>query len=370
MHCPSESDWRDDASLVALALDGDKDAFAQLFTRHRLMVAGLTERLLNDQHLAADAVQEAVVVALVSLRRLRRPDRFGSWLCGIALNIARRWLRQSRFVELVAGVDVLAESQQPDELAEASMVAERVREVINGLPSGQRHATRLFYLQGLSYQETAAELDVSVGAVKSRLHQARTALAPHFVADRILQEVPPMANTTTPTSGWVDVSIADVRAGGDDPPHRLHVVVLQDDAERQLPIWIGPNEATSLAISLEAEDMPRPLTYEFTAGLLRAASARIVEVRLTELVRGTYYAVVVVEGPTGQHDLDARPSDALNLAVVTDAPIRVAAEILDDPDAMNRPEWRSYTDTASQLVREMREHLERVLTSDEDPPTR
>lgn len=370
MSTSSASDWPTDHQLVALAVGGDKGAFAELVTRHRPMVAGLTQRLLDDQHLAADAVQEAVVVALVSLHRLRSPDRFGSWFCGIALNIARRWLRRTRSLDPLSGVDVPAMDRRPDELAEASMVAERVRDVIDGLPSGQRRATFLFYLQGLSYRETAAELDISVGAVKSRLHQARAALAHHVVTDSMLQEVQPMASTTTPTPGWVDVSITDVRAGGDDPNNRLHVVILQDDAERQLPIWIGPNEATSLAISLEAEEMPRPLTYEFTAGLLRAASARVVEVRLTELVGGTYYAVVLVEGPAGQHEVDARPSDALNLAVVTDAPVRVAAEILDDPDAMNRSEWRDYADSASQLVGEMREHLERVLAVGEDPPTR
>ena len=180
-----------------------------------------------------------------------------------------------------------------------------------------------------------------------------------------------MSDTTTASRSWIDVSVADVRAGGDDASSRLHVVVLQDDAGRQLPIWIGPAEAVSLAVSLEAEEMPRPLTYEFAAGLLRAASAQVIEVRLTQLVAGIYYAIVIIDGPAGHHELDARPSDALNLAVVTDTPIRVAAEILDDPDAMNRPEWKNYTDSAPQLVNEIRKHMKQHLQApDENPPIR
>jgi len=97
---------------------------------------------------------------------------------------------------------------------------------------------------------------------------------------------------------------------------------------------------------------------EFAAGILRATSARVVEVRITRLVAGIYYAVVIIDGPAGTHELDARPSDALNLAVVTAAPIRVAAEIFDDPSAMDRPEWNDYTNRAPQIVSEMRRELE------------
>lgn len=356
-----------DADLVTAAVDGDKDAFAALVLRHRPMVGAVTGRLVDDQHLAADVVQEALVVAMVSLHRLRHPDRFGSWLCGIALNIGRRWLRQTRTVDPLPA-EPPAHGPRPDELAEASLVAEQVRDAVAGLAPGQRQATLLFYLQGLSYRETAAELGISVGAVKARLHQARNALAPHVATYRQSQEEPPMSTSTAPTHDWVDVSVADVRASGDDPADRRHVVLLEDDRNRQLPIWIGLPEAISLALSLEAEEMPRPLTYEFAAGLLDAASAKVVEVRLTELVAGVYYAVAVVKGSGGRRELDARPSDALNLALVTDAPIRVAAAIFDDPKAMDRPEWRDYADSAAHLADFARRRMDRHLARDSDPP--
>lgn len=98
------------------------------------MVTALTRRMLDDSHLADDAVQEAVVLALVSLPRLRNPDRFGPWLSGIALNVARRWLGQSRTASLIEPADVVDGAPRPDELAESSLMAEQVRGAIDVLP--------------------------------------------------------------------------------------------------------------------------------------------------------------------------------------------------------------------------------------------
>jgi bifunctional DNase/RNase len=78
--------------------------------------------------------------------------------------------------------------------------------------------------------------------------------------------------------------------------------------------------------------MPRPLTYQLAANLLTAAGSRLTEVRITRLVAGVFYAVVVLEAPGGVVEVDARPSDALNLAVLSGAPVRVDAAILSNPE--------------------------------------
>src|SRR5207248_2755255 len=72
----------------------------------------------------------------------------------------------------------------------------------------------------------------------------------------------------------------------------------------------------------------RPLTFAFAGQLLEAAGARLREVRIARLVDETYYAQVVVEGPAGERAFDARPSDAIALALEADAPIRVSADVM------------------------------------------
>jgi len=297
---------------VAAALDGDKDAFAGLVTRHWAMAVALAARLLGPGDLARDAVQEASVTALIGLDRLRSAERFGAWFCGITLNVARRWLRQLHAEVPAVLPDRASGSPGPDERAELAELAAEVRAAVAQLPEGQRQAVLLFYLQGLTHREVAAELAITVGAVKSRLHQARAALIPSLTPLVTAPKEMPMT-TTDSAPAWSDVVVAEIRRGPDGDP--VHVMVLQErDGQRRLPIWIGPAEATALAVSLEAQETPRPLTYQLAERLLAAAGSHVTEVRVTRLADPVFYAMVVIDGPGGRHEVDARPSDAVNLA--------------------------------------------------------
>lgn len=105
------------------------------------------------------------------------------------------------------------------------------------------------------------------------------------------------------------------------------------NGDRKVPIWVGPFEATAVAVSLEATEMPRPMTYQFTSDLVTTTGNRVAEVRITGLTEGIFYATVVIDGPAGAGEVDARPSDALNLALVTGSPIRVDPQLLEDPQS-------------------------------------
>src|SRR5580658_957137 len=87
---------KSDADLVRDALGGVRESLAELVRRHWDTAVFLAARVLGSPELARDAAQEAAVAALTDLGRLRSPDRFGAWFCGIALNVSRRWLRQLR----------------------------------------------------------------------------------------------------------------------------------------------------------------------------------------------------------------------------------------------------------------------------------
>lgn len=165
--------------------------------------------------------------------------------------------------------------------------------------------------------------------------------------------------TATP----VDMRVREVRrspdAGG-GPLARRHVIVLEEvGGERRLPIWVGPVEATALALDLEDVTMPRPQTYRFAASLLAATGARIEEVRITRLHEGTFYAVVVVGEGAERPEVDARPSDALNLAVVTGAPVRVDTAVLDEAAAAaDRHGWQDYEVAGAVIAAEVRSMLQ------------
>jgi RNA polymerase sigma factor (sigma-70 family) len=336
---------------------------AELLRRHWGTAVLLAERVLGSPDLARDAVQEAAIAAMTDVERLRSPDRFGAWFCGIALNVSRKWLRQLRSERSGLLADQPSEAADPAEAAEIADTAARVRRAIAALADGQQDAVRLFYLQGLSHREVADELGISVSAVKARLHQARAALAPRLASFQTTREREAMAVTSTEAVEWTEVTVTDIRRSQDeDHSKREHVMVLTErDGERRLPIWIGPAEATALALTLESVETPRPFPYKLAAGLVEAAGSQITEVRITQLLSSIFYAIVVVRGPAGPREVDARPSDAVNLAVVTGVPIRVNAglfaETARDPDAeVRRVSFPSATaDIAAETVRRLAE---------------
>jgi RNA polymerase sigma factor (sigma-70 family) len=336
---------------------------AELLRRHGDTAAALAARVLGSPDLARDAVQEAAIAAMTDLGRLRSPERFGPWFCGIALNVARRWLRQLRPEAAGLSPGLPSADPGPAEAAEAADTAARVRDAIGSLPGGQRQAVRLFYLQGLSHREVASELGISAGAVKARLHQARAALAPRLSAlrtpqaPREQQEDTMTAGTGTGAAEWAEVRVAEIRRTRDEAPGtgaREHVMILAEcGGDRTLPIWIGPAEATALALALESAETPRPFPYKLAAGLVEAAGSRIGEVRITRLSDAVFYACVIVPGPDGPREVDARPSDAVNLAVACGAPILLNSGLFGAVHPAGSP-WELLAATA-EIVAEHRE---------------
>jgi bifunctional DNase/RNase len=103
------------------------------------------------------------------------------------------------------------------------------------------------------------------------------------------------------------------------------------------------------------------MTYQLAANLLGAAGSRLAEVRITRLVEGVFYAVVVVDTPGGVVEVDARPSDALNLAVVCGTPVRIDVAVLSNPDADRHTEWEQYPARVADLAAEERQRRADIL---------
>lgn len=116
---------------------------------------------------------------------------------------------------------------------------------------------------------------------------------------------------------------------GVDPERQLPFVLLADVAEeRLLPIWIGPFEANAIALEMQGKAFPRPLTHDLLRTVIETLGYAVSQVSVTRLEGGTFYAELTLEGEGRALQIDARPSDALALALRTRADIFVAEAVL------------------------------------------
>ncbi len=324
-----------DAELVELARAGDKEAFGRLAARYEGLARRIALRLVGETDLAGEVVQEALLEAYLSLRNLRDGERFRAWLCSIVLNVGRAYFRRHKkgleSLESLAGglpfEAIQLTGPDPHAVAEMRELHRAVLGAISFLSASNRTAVLMFYYDGLSLSEIAAGLGISQAAVKGRLHKARRELhkrlLPFYLElseNQIIQRRQTMVKVTI--AGIVQQEITDYV--------HFAVLLLDEAGRRILPIWIGEYEGTSIALALSGQAVPRPMTYSFTASLLEAAEVRLEEVRVESLREETFFAIAKINTGKLTREIDARPSDALALAlaVKSDCPIYAAEDVL------------------------------------------
>ena len=332
-----------DAELVALARSGSKEAFGRLVERYQDMAYHIALGMVASEDIAQELAQEAVLQAYLSLNHLRDEAAFKSWLYGIVLNVCRSYIRDQKTVffsleDLAGGLQFSAipfSGPVPDlrEVVEERELYRLVLDAVNALAPRSRAAVLMFYYDQLSLREIAATLGVSVVAVKGRLHKARRQLREQLLA--LYSESDLAVPVKSRRIEMVKVTIADVvkrEQAGEQPGHpRTHyvIVLLDEVGRRALPIWVGPWEGIALAAGLRGISTPRPMTFNLMVSLLKAADAKIDEVRVEALKEDTFYGVVKLRSGDTVREIDARPSDALALAVLTGSPIFVVEEVLE-----------------------------------------
>jgi RNA polymerase sigma-70 factor, ECF subfamily len=172
-----------DRDLIHLARQGNKAAFSRLVLRYQPLAHCIAKRAIGNEDVVQELVQDAMLQAYLSLSKLNDPARFKSWLYGIVLNLCRNHLRRQKVVyfSLEAMVDHLVDdyreidsrSLDPQLVAEQEELHTALLEAVDALSAKNRLATLLFYREQLSLQEVADRLNISIGAVKGRLHKAR-----------------------------------------------------------------------------------------------------------------------------------------------------------------------------------------------------
>lgn len=110
--------------------------------------------------------------------------------------------------------------------------------------------------------------------------------------------------------------------------HRV-VVLKEMDGERYLPIWIGPFEADAITIQLQGVEVARPMTHDLLMRFITTLGAQVQRVIISDLQDETFYALIMIDVTGELLEVDARPSDALALAVRARVPIYVDENVMD-----------------------------------------
>jgi RNA polymerase sigma-70 factor (ECF subfamily) len=200
---------QDEAELVTELQGGSNSAFDWLVTHYSGSVYSLVSRMVSESCDAADITQDVFLKAFRGIRGFRRGSSLKTWLYRIAVREAlnhRRWLwrhhRQQASIDAEpangqASIEILDESRTPFDEALSREVQEAVQQAMRGVPEVFRSAVILRDLEGMSYEEVAEVLDVSVGTVKSRILRGRRMLReilkplhgnPHMVHDSAAQQ--------------------------------------------------------------------------------------------------------------------------------------------------------------------------------------
>jgi bifunctional DNase/RNase len=114
-----------------------------------------------------------------------------------------------------------------------------------------------------------------------------------------------------------------------DPSTNMPIVVLKDvGSDTVMPIWVGIFEANAIAIEIEKVSAPRPMTHDLTRNLMRSMNGQLEKIVITELRDDTFYAVLWIRQEDELITMDARPSDAIALALRADCPIFVSEQVM------------------------------------------
>lgn len=136
-----------------------------------------------------------------------------------------------------------------------------------------------------------------------------------------------MTDITEKKDGFIEMKVAGLML---DPYSNAPIVILKDFAEKHtIPIWIGIVEASSIAIQLEKVKIPRPLTHDLLKNILETLDASVSRIEVVDLRDNTFFAMIHIIKDGKSISIDSRPSDAIALALRTEAPIFVHEKVIE-----------------------------------------
>ncbi len=140
-----------------------------------------------------------------------------------------------------------------------------------------------------------------------------------------------------------------------DPITNMPIIILEDSEEkRALPIWVGIFEANAIALELEKIATPRPMTHDIIKNILDGLGATVQQIVVNDLKENTFFAVIEVNYNGNMVNIDARPSDAIALALRVNAPIFVTDKVVSKAKTMDIAEDKEETDRWKEWVENLK----------------
>ena len=254
-----------DRALVAAATAGDESAVATLMQRHRQGVRRLVQRYVGAGPDCDDLTQDILSEALLSLGRLKDHARFGAWVRGIARHRCISWLRRRpRTVSYDATmdegrIDVRIHDMPgnapstPEDDYEREEERRTLDSAMRSLPERSRTAATLHYLEGKSYQEVAAALNVTINTVEGRLYRARQQLR-REILDMGKRKV--SAQEESAVQAAVDSATAELRGQITELRKQMDLIHLEDNSK-----FHDEKMAAASVITRLPSDDDNPITW-------------------------------------------------------------------------------------------------------------
>lgn len=312
----------DEQQYIAQAMQGDQQAFNLLVDHYYQDCFQKAVAIVRNETLAQDLTQVSLLQAYRCLDKLKDPSRFKYWLLGIVKNLCFNYLKQKkkRFFPL-DDLHALIENK-PEE--ESRHIYEVVLAAVQSLEKNYRDLILAFYYDGLSLQEIVSQQKLSLSAAKVRLHRARQILKQKLA---VHEDLFYYYQKSIKEKQMKQLVIADIY----EKENGSAAVLLQTETgDYFLPVIIGYPEAEAIVFGMQRFQRSRPWTHDLAAAIISETELKLVEICIHKLEDGVFHAHLTIQKGKKKVEVDARPSDAIAMAVRLQAPIFVSENVLEE----------------------------------------
>ena len=312
-----------ETKLLERILEGDKPALNILLGKYYMYCRNTARRIVKDKDIAEDMVQNVFIQAYFCIGNLKHASSFKYWLSGIVTNICKSYLRRLKKHNL--SIQEYHLTFYDSELTENERIVHIVLNALTQLAAVDSEIISDFYYEKKRLAQIAEERQITENSAKVRLHRARSHLKSVLEKNNILND---FQQYVINKERMKRVTIIDfvIKATTDE---RCAILLYDKQSEKVLTIVISTGEAEAIVRSIKKIKMPRPMTFDLVSELIKNTNLIPEGAFVNEVSGGILIATLRIKRGSETKEFDARPSDAIAIALMFDAPIYVSQKVID-----------------------------------------